>query len=319
MNILVTGGCGFIFSNFIRYILNKYPTYRIINFDLLTYAGRLENTDDFRNNPRYLFIKGDVCDKRIVERLVREVDWVVHAAAESHVDRSIVKPDDFLRTNIWGTYTLLEAAKKYGIKRFIQIGTDEEYGSIKDGCFRETDALNPSSPYSSSKAAASLLALAYFTTFGLPVIVSRSSNNFGPYQFPEKLIPLFITNLLENKKAPLYGDGGNIRDWLYVWDNCAAIDYLFHFGQIGEVYNIAAGNEKNNLEITRLILEKLNRDESWIEYVADRPGHDRRYAIDSSKINLGWRPKFTFEEAMDITIDWYISHQDWWRKIKRGK
>lgn len=318
--ILVTGGCGFIFSNFIRYLLNKHPDYRIINLDALKYAGRLENTRDFQNNPRYLFVRGDICNKTIVERLVKEVDWIVHGAAESHVDRSILGPDEFFRTNVLGTRVLLEAAKNQGIKLFCQIGTDEEYGTIERGSFTEESLLEPNSPYSASKTAASLMARAYYKTFGLPVLIVRSSNNFGPFQFPEKLIPLFVTNLLEGRKVPVYGDGQQVRNWLYVLDNCAAIDHILHYGQVGQVYNIGGEAEKTNLEITKIILWQLGKDENHIEHVKDRLGHDRRYSLDSTKLkNLGWQPRYPFEEAIAKTIQWYVDNRDWWQPIKSGK
>jgi len=318
MNLLITGGAGFIGSNFIRYILNQYPDYKIINLDKLTYAGNLENLRDIENSPNYAFVKGDICNERIVDKLVsRKPDAIINFAAESHVDRSILGPDEFLRTNVFGTYTLLKTAEKYKISRFIHIGTDEEYGAIESGSFKESDVLNPSSPYSSSKAAASLLALSYFKTYELPVIITRSSNNFGPFQYPEKLIPLFVTNLLEDKKVPVYGDGQQIRDWLYVIDNCAGIDYILHHGQIGEIYNIGGGNEKTNLEITRIILNRLGKDENYIEYVRDRPGHDWRYALDSTKLrNLGWQPRYEFEEAMAKTVQWYQDNPQWWQLLK---
>jgi len=318
MNLLITGGAGFIGSNFIRYILNQYPDHKIINLDKLTYAGNLENLRDIENSPNYAFVKGDICNERIVDKLVsRKPDAIINFAAESHVDRSILGPDEFLRTNVFGTYTLLKTAEKYKISRFIHIGTDEEYGAIESGSFKESDVLNPSSPYSSSKAAASLLALSYFKTYELPVIITRSSNNFGPFQYPEKLIPLFVTNLLEDKKVPVYGDGQQIRDWLYVIDNCAGIDYILHHGQIGEIYNIGGGNEKTNLEITRIILNRLGKDENYIEYVRDRPGHDWRYALDSTKLrNLGWQPRYEFEEAMAKTVQWYQDNPQWWQLLK---
>jgi len=318
MNLLITGGAGFIGSNFIRYILNQYPDYKIINLDKLTYAGNLENLRDIENSPNYAFVKGDIYNERIVDKLVsRKPDAIINFAAESHVDRSILGPDEFLRTNVFGTYTLLKTAEKYKISRFIHIGTDEEYGAIESGSFKESDVLNPSSPYSSSKAAASLLALSYFKTYELPVIITRSSNNFGPFQYPEKLIPLFVTNLLEDKKVPVYGDGQQIRDWLYVIDNCAGIDYILHHGQIGEIYNIGGGNEKTNLEITRIILNRLGKDENYIEYVRDRPGHDWRYALDSTKLrNLGWQPRYEFEEAMAKTVQWYQDNPQWWQLLK---
>jgi dTDP-glucose 4,6-dehydratase len=320
MKILITGGAGFIGSNFIRYILKKYKNYKIFNLDKLTYCGNLNNLRDVEKNPNYYFFKGDICDKKIVEKLVKKVDAIINFAAESHVDRSILEPESFIKTNFFGTYVLLEAGKKYKIKKFIQIGTDEEYGSIKKGYFKETDPLNPSSPYSASKAGASLLSLSYFKTFKLPVIVTRSTNNFGPYQYPEKIIPLFITNLLEGKKVPLYGKGLQRRDWLYVLDNCKAIDLIFHKGKIGEIYNVAGGNELSNKDLTKIILKKLGKDESWIEYVKDRPGHDFRYGIDCQKIKkLGWRPIYNFEKALDETINWYKNNEWWWKPIKSGE
>lgn len=318
MNLLITGGAGFIGSNFIRYIFNQYPDDKIVNLDKLTYCGNLENLRDIENNSHYAFVKGDICDERIVDKLVsRKPDAIINFAAESHVDRSILGPDEFLRTNVFGTYTLLKAAEKYKISRFIHIGTDEEYGAIESDSFKESDVLNPSSPYSSSKAAASLLALSYFKTYELPVIITRSSNNFGNFQYPEKLIPLFVTNLLKDKKVPIYGNGQQIRDWLYVIDNCAGIDYILHHGQIGEVYNIGGSNEKTNLEITQIILEQLGKGESYIEYVKDRPGHDLRYALDSTKLrNLGWQPRYEFEEAMAKTVQWYRDNPQWWQPLK---
>ena len=321
MKLLVTGGAGFIGSNFIRYILTKYPEYKIINLDALKYAGNLENLRDVENNLNYGFVKGNICDEKIVERLVsKKPDAIIHMAAESHVDRSILGPDEFLRTNVLGTNVLLKIAHKYKIRRLIYTGTDEEYGSIKVGSFKESDNLDPSSPYSSSKAASSLLALSYYKTFDLPMIITRSSNNFGPFQYPEKLIPLFMTHLLENKKVPVYGDGQQIRDWLYVVDNCEAIDYVLHHGQVGEIYNIGGSNERTNLEITRIILRELGLDESYIEYVKDRPGHDRRYSINSTKLQkLGWQPRFEFEEAMEKTIQWYKDNLSWWQPLKSGQ
>lgn len=318
--ILITGGCGFIGSNFIHYILKKYSNYQIINLDKLTYAGNLENLSDIEKNPRYKFIKGDICDRKLVNKIMKDIDWVVNFAAATHVDRSILEPFEFIKTNVVGVEILLEAAKKYKIKKFLQISTDECYGDIKKGKAKETDPLLPNSPYASSKAAADLIVRAYFKTYNLPVLITRSSNNFGPYQYPEKLIPLFITNLLENKKVPLYGTGKNVRDWIYVLDNCSGIDVVLHKGKIGEIYNIGGGNEKTNLEITKIILKELKKDETWIEYVKDRPGHDFRYALDSSKIKrLGWRPKYKFKEAIRETIKWYKKNQKWWKRIKSGE
>lgn len=318
--ILVTGGCGFIGSNFIRYILDKYPEYKIINLDKLTYSGNLENLKDIQNNSNYKFVKGDICDADIVKKLVKDTEVIVHFAAETHVDRSITSPDDFLKTNIYGTFTLLEAAKEQKVKLFIQIGTDEVYGSRESGFSKEGDSLNPSSPYAASKAAADLLAISFYKTYKLPVMITRSSNNFGPYQFPEKIIPLFITNLLENKKVGLYGDGLNVRDWLYVLDNIKAIDLIMHKGRIGEIYNIGAGNLFTNLELTRTILKMMDKDVSFIEEVPDRPGHDARYALDFSKLkNLGWQPRSRFEDALCDTIDWYKENISWWKPLKNEK
>ncbi|MFA5360555.1 MAG: dTDP-glucose 4,6-dehydratase [Candidatus Paceibacterota bacterium] len=318
---LITGGAGFIGSNFIHYTLKKYKNYQVVNLDKLTYCGNLENLKDIEKNPRYKFIKGDICDRKLVNQIFQKEkpDFVVNFAAETHVDRSILDPEGFIKTDILGTYTLLEAARKYDIQRFVQISTDEVYGSIKKGKFKEINSVLPNSPYAASKAGADLLARAYYKTFNLPILITRSSNNFGPYQYPEKLIPLFITNLLEGKKVPVYGKGMNIRDWIYVLDNCAGIDLVLSKGKIGEIYNIGGGNEKTNLEITKIILKELNKNEGWVEYVKDRPGHDFRYAVDTRKIKkLGWRPKYSFKKAMQETIDWYKNNQDWWRKIKSG-
>ncbi|MFN3966323.1 MAG: dTDP-glucose 4,6-dehydratase, partial [Endomicrobiia bacterium] len=280
MRILVTGGCGFIGSNFIRYILKKYHEYKIINLDKLTYAGNPDNLKDIEKNKNYKFVKGDICDSKIVDKLVKEVDCIINFAAESHVDRSILEPGSFLKTDVFGTYTLLESAKKNNIKRYIQISTDEVYGSIENGSFTEESPLRPNSPYSASKASADMLCRAYFVTYNLPVIITRSSNNFGPYQYPEKIIPLFITNALEDKLLPVYGDGKNIRDWIYVLDNCKAIDLVLHKGKPGEIYNIGGGNEIQNIELTKKILKLLNKPESLIKFVEDRAGHDRRYSLD---------------------------------------
>jgi dTDP-glucose 4,6-dehydratase len=316
MNILVTGGCGFIGSNFIRYLLNNSNN-KIINLDKLTYAGNLENLSDLEKNVNYTFIKGDICDENLVSNLIKKVDYVVHFAAESHVDNSIKDSFVFTRTNVLGTHILLEHAKRNNIKKFVYISTDEVYGSIEKGSFKETSPFKPNSPYSASKAGADLLARSYYITFGLPVIITRSSNNHGPYQHPEKLIPLFITNLIENKKVPVYGSGLNVRDWLYVLDNCEAINFVLENGNIGESYNIGGNNEKTNIEITNLILKELNKDESYIQHVADRLGHDMRYSLDCTKIKkLGWEPKFKFEDALKKTIIWYKENENWWKKLK---
>jgi len=322
MKLLVTGGAGFIGANFIHYMLKKYPDCKIINLDKLTYCGNLENLKDVENNPRYKFIKGDICDAKLVNELVREVDAIVHFAAESHVDRSIMDSGIFVKTNVLGTQVLLEAAKINGNKRFHHISTDEVFGSLgKTGYFNEKTLYSPRSPYSASKAASDHLVRAYFHTHNLPITISNCSNNYGPYQFPEKLIPLFVTNLIEGKKVPVYGDGLNIRDWLHVEDHCRAIDMILCRGKIGETYCIGGNCEKTNMEITRKILELMGKGEESIEYVADRKGHDKRYAIDASKIKneLGWKPKHNFESGMKQTVDWYKNNEDWWRRIKSGK
>lgn len=317
MKLLVTGGCGFIGSNFIRYILGKYPNYKIINLDKLTYCGCLGNLKDIEKDKRYRFVKGDICDERLVNKLVKDCDVILNFAAATHVDRSIVDASDFVHTNVHGVYVLLEAAKKNKVKRIIAASTDEVYGSIQRGSFKETTILHPNSPYAASKAGGDHLALAYYTTFKTPVIITRSSNNFGPYQFPEKIIPLFITNLLENKKVPLYGDGLNVRDWLYVLDNCRAIDTVLRKGKIGEIYNIGGSYEVPNIKLTRAILKLLNKTYSMIKYVPDRLGHDRRYSLDSTKIKrLGWRPAKDFKTAIKETVEWYKDNRKWWKSKK---
>lgn len=317
MKILVTGGAGFIGSNFIRFIINKYPDYKIINLDKLTYAGNLNNLKDIEKNKNYKFVKGDICDKKIVEQLMPGCDVVINMAAETHVDRSIVDAGVFVKTDVFGTYNLLEAARKFKIKRYVQVSTDEVYGSINKGSFKETDKLRPNSPYAASKAGADMLVRSYRVTYNIPTIITRSSNNFGSHQYPEKVIPLFITNLLEGKKVPLYGDGLNARDWIYVIDNCEAINFIMHNGKEGEIYNIGGGNEIPNIKLTKMILKELGKDESFIEYVKDRLGHDRRYSLDCSKINkLGWKPRFKFHKALKETIKWYKENEKWWRKLK---
>jgi dTDP-glucose 4,6-dehydratase len=319
MKILVTGGAGFIGCNFIRHVLAAHPDDAVVNLDKLTYAGNLDNLRDVERDPRYRFVKGDICDAVTVREAMRGVDAVAHFAAETHVDRSNAAADDFLRTNVAGTYTLLEAARELKVGRFLAVGTDEVYGSIPQGQSRERDALNPSNPYSASKAAADLLARAYWITHRLPVVITRSSNNFGPYQYPEKVIPLFVTNALEDKPLPLYGDGRNVRDWLYVLDNCAAIDLVLRKGKDGEIYNIGGGAEVENVVLTRQILRLVGKPESLIAPVADRPGHDRRYALDSSKVHgLGWKPAHSFAAALEATVEWYRSHESWWKPIKSG-
>jgi len=316
-SILVTGGAGFIGSNFVRYMLNKYKDYRIIVLDALTYAGNRDNLKDMEGDSRYLFYEGDIRDAAVARNLMSNVDTVVNFAAETHVDRSIHEAGGFIDTDIKGTFVLLEAAKEFGIERFLHISTDEVYGSIEDGSFKETDMLEPNSPYSSSKAGGDLLARSYYVTYGVPVVITRSSNNYGPYQYPEKLIPLFVTNAIDDKPLPLYGDGKNIRDWIYVEDNCSAIDAVLHKGEIGQFYNVGGGNERENIFITNYILEALNKPQSLIQPVKDRLGHDRRYSIDTSRVEaLGWQPKYDLQEGLKKTIDWYVQNEDWWRQIK---
>ncbi len=322
MKLVVTGGAGFIGSCFIRHILSVYPDYKVINLDALTYAGNIQNLDDVKDNPNYSFIHGNICDKKLVSEILKEADAVVNFAAESHVDRSITGPEIFVETNVQGTLNLLQCAKDSGINRYLQVSTDEVYGTLpKDGYFYETTPLAPNSPYSASKAGADLLVRAYFETYKLPALITRCSNNYGPYQYPEKLIPFFISQLLKGEKVPVYGDGLNVRDWLYVYDHCKAIDVVLHKGKEGEVYNIGGHNEKTNLEITKIILDAMGKDESSINFVKDRLGHDRRYAIDNTKIQseLGWRPSLTFEEGIKLTIDWYLNNQEWIKQIEKKK
>lgn len=336
-NILVTGGAGFIGSNFVKYMLETYD-YNIINLDVLTYAGNLENLIEVQESPRYTFVRGDIRDRELVDSLFteHEIDTVVNFAAESHVDRSIEDPEIFLTTNILGTQVLLDTAKKYwkvniedkycksfkeGVK-YLQVSTDEVYGTLgKEGMFTETTPLAPNSPYSASKASADMIVRAYHETFGMPVNITRCSNNYGPYQFPEKLIPLMINNCLNDRQLPVYGDGMQIRDWLHVKDHCTGIDTVLHKGETGEVYNIGGNNEKANIQIVKLIIKTLGKSEQLIKYVQDRPGHDRRYAIDNSKIatELGWAPSYTFEVGMEETIQWYLKHDEWMNNIVSGE
>jgi len=317
MRILVTGGAGFIGSNFIRYVLGRNKSCEITNLDKLSYAGNPENLKDIEGDPNYTFIKGDICDHDTVEKAMDGCDYVVNFAAESHVDRSIHSADEFIRTNILGTNILLEKARMKGITKFIQISTDEVYGSIDNGSFTESSTLVTNSPYSASKAAAEHMCHAYYVTFGLPVVITRSSNNFGPYQYPEKFVALSITNLLEQKKVPLYGDGKNVRDWLFVEDNCDGIYFVLNKGAAGEVYNIAGGYEMMNIEMVHAILKAMGKDASMVEYVKDRLGHDRRYSLDDSKLRaMGWKPGHTFASALEKTVRWYEENRDWWMKIK---
>ncbi len=321
MKLLVTGGAGFIGSNFVHHIINKYPDYEIINLDALTYAGNLENLKSLEGNPRHTFVKGDICDRELVENLAEKVDIIVHFAAESHVDRSILDAEAFVRTNVLGTHVLLEAARKRNL-RFHHVSTDEVFGSLtpQDPAFNENTPYDPRSPYSASKAASDHLVRAYYHTYNLPITISNCSNNYGPYIFPEKLIPLIITNLIEGKKIPIYGDGMQVRDWLFVEDHCRAIDRIIHDGKIGETYCVGGNGEKPNIEIARTILAAMNLGENMIEYVEDRKGHDRRYAIDFSKIKneLAWQPEVKFEDGIATTIEWFKNNEEWWRNVKSG-
>jgi dTDP-glucose 4,6-dehydratase len=316
----VTGGAGFIGSNFVRFMLRRYDDLEVVNLDKLTYAGNLDNLRDVEDDARYTFVKGDICDAAVVRAALQGADAVVNFAAETHVDRSISGPQDFISTDVLGTHTLLEAVRELAIARYVQISTDEVYGSTETGSFTEESDLAPSSPYSASKAGADLLVLAYHRTYEAPVLITRSSNNYGPWQYPEKIIPLFITNAIDDQALPVYGDGLNVRDWLYVDDNCAGIDAVLRKGALGEVYNIGGGNEVRNLALTRQILELLGKSPELIRFVADRPGHDRRYSIDCGKLQaLGWRPATPFETGLERTVSWYRDNPPWWRKIKSGE
>lgn len=324
MKILVTGGAGFIGSNFVKYMLKKHPDYKIVNLDLLTYAGNLENLKEEESNPNYKFVKGDIANRDFIIDLFEKekFDAVINFAAESHVDRSILNPDIFVRTNVLGTQVLLDAAKHTKVEKYIQVSTDEVYGSLDEtGLFTEETPLAPNSPYSASKAGADLLVRSYHKTYGMHTMITRCSNNYGPYQFPEKLIPLMIINALHDKDLPVYGDGLNIRDWLYVDDHSSAIDLVLHKGKSGEVYNIGGNNEKTNIEIVKTILKELGKPESLIKFVKDRPGHDRRYGIDATKIRneLGWKPETNFETGIKKTIKWYLDNQEWWENVISGE
>lgn len=316
MKLFITGGAGFIGSNYVRHVLANSDD-EVTVFDALTYAGNLSSLADVAEDPRYSFVQGDICDREAVAAAMAGHDMVVHFAAESHVDRSIVDPDTFVRTNCLGTNVMCDVARNIGVERFLHISTDEVYGSIEEGSFIETDRLGPRSPYSSSKAGSDLIALSYQETYGLPVIVTRSSNNFGPFQFPEKVIPLFVTNLLDSKKVPLYGDGLNIRDWIHVLDNCAGVDTVLRKGTIGEIYNIGGGNETTNRELTSMVLSNMGVGEEMVEYVQDRLGHDRRYSVDCSKANaLGWKPSRNLDVAVAETVEWYRANRAWWEPLK---
>lgn len=315
--LLITGGCGFIGSNFIHYVLAKYPEYRVVNLDKLTYAGNPANLTELADDGRYRFVEGDICDSATVGPLVAEADIVVNFAAESHVDRSIMGGAEFVKTNFNGTYTLLDSAVEHGVERFHQISTDEVYGSIDEGAWTEEWPLAPRNPYSSTKASAELLVRAYHITHGLPVVTTRASNNIGPFQYPEKRVPLYITNAIDDLPLPVYGDGSQVRDHLYVEDHCSAIDLVLHQGEIGEIYNVGGENDATGLEVAKVILKRLGKDESLLQFVTDRSGHDQRYALDSSKVQaLGWQPASDFRVAMERTVDWYVENESWWREIK---
>lgn len=319
MRILVTGGAGFIGSHFVRHTLEQHD-YEVVNLDALKYAGNLDNLRDVENHPRYRFIRGDITDMATVEQAIAGVDAVVNFAAETHVDRSLLDAGGFIQTDVYGTYTLLEAARRHGVQRFHQVSTDEVYGSVLEGSSQETDLLDPRSPYAASKAGGDLMVRAYYSTYGLPVVITRGSNTFGSYQYPEKVIPVFVTNALEDKPLPLYGDGRNVRDWLYVADHCAAIDLVLHEGRPGEVYNVGGSHELPNIELTKAILRLLGKPESLIKYVADRPGHDRRYSLHCAKLRaLGWQPRHDFETALETTVRWYVENRWWWAKLKSGE
>ena len=315
--LIITGAAGFIGSNFVRYMLVRYPGYRLIALDSLTYAGNLANLADVWKNPNFTFIKGDICDEGIVNNLAQNADAIVNFAAETHVDRSIATPGRFIQTDVTGVYVLLEAARKHELERILHVSTDEVYGTIDEGSFKEGDALEPNSPYSASKASAEMMVRAYHKTYGLPTIVTRGSNTFGPNQYPEKMLPLFITNLIDNIPVPVYGDGHQMRDWMYVTDHCQGIDLALHHGTPGEAYNVGGDNDRKNIDVVHLLLEYLGKPETLIHHVKDRPGHDRRYSLDVSKSRkIGYQPDADFESRLRDTVQWYVGHQEWWRTIK---
>ena len=321
-NLLVTGGAGFIGSNFVRYALDKYPDYRVVVYDKLTYAGNLDNLLDVDDDPRYTFVRGDICDVAKVEEVIREhkIDALINFAADTHVDRSLMEPGSFIQTDVYGTYVLLDAARKFGLERVHQVSTDEVYGQVLEGASVETDPLVTRSPYSASKAAGDLMCIAYFVSFGVPVTITRGSNTIGPYQYPEKVVPLFITNAIDDISLPLYGDGRQQRDFQHVLDHCEGIDVVLHQGVSGEIYNLGTGVETENIVMARLILDLLGKPHSLIQPITDRPGHDRRYSLNCDKIAaLGWRSRHSFEEALEKTVRWYVDNQWWWRKIKTGE
>ena len=322
MKLVITGGAGFMGANFIRYVLRTYPNYRVVNFDKLTYAGNLDNLRDIEHDPRYAFVRGDIADRAVVKKAFSGcTDMLVNFAAETHVDRSIMDPDAFLRTSVFGTHVLLEAAREQGVKKILHVSTDEVYGSVLEGEANESSPYAPNSPYAASKAAGDHLCRAHFTTYGTPVAVSHSCNFYGPYQYPEKVIPLFITNILEGKKVPLYGDGLQVREWLHTEDACRALDAILHRGKPGEVYNMGTGYRITNKELTGKVLALLGKDESFVEPVKDRPGHDRRYAISHEKLTreLGWQPQVSFDDGLRRTVEWYRANEGWWKEIKSGE
>jgi len=320
MRLLVTGGAGFIGSNFARYVLNRYPDDQVTVLDKLTYAGNPANFADLLGNSRFAFVQGDIADVAVVEPLVAEADAIVNFAAETHVDRSILDAGAFIETDVRGTWVLLEAARRSKLGRFLQVSTDEVYGEVATGESKESDPLVPRSPYAASKAGGDLMVLAYRTTYGMPVMITRGSNNIGPYQFPEKVVPVFVTNAIDDQPLPIYGDGGALRDYIYVTDHCAGIDMVLRRGAPGEVYNVGAGNEINTVVLARAILSRLGKPESLMSFVPDRPGHDRRYSVDCSKLRaLGWAPEYSFDVALNATVDWYVSNEDWWRPLKSGE
>jgi dTDP-glucose 4,6-dehydratase len=321
-HILVTGGAGFIGSNFVQLMLERYDDLQLIVFDKLTYAGNLDNLRPVADNPHYHFVEGDICDVKKVDQVMRKhnIDTIVNFAAETHVDRSLMEPGGFIQTDVYGTFVLLEAAKKYSIERYHQISTDEVYGQVLDGRSVETDCLHTRSPYSAAKAGADLMCLAYYTSFDLPVTITRGSNNIGPYQYPEKVVPVFVTNAIDNKPLPLYGDGMQMRDYQYVIDHCEGIDVVLRKGSPGEIYNLGTGVENTNIALAKLILKLLDKPETLVQPITDRPGHDRRYALDCSKIKaLGWGTRHNFEQAVGATVKWYVDNEWWWRKIKDGR
>ncbi len=322
-HIMVTGGAGFIGSNFVRYMLNKYPQYHILVYDKLTYAGNLDNLRDVAGDPRYRFVQGDICDAQAVAEAIQayEIDTIINFAAETHVDRSIMDPDAFIRTDVYGTYVLLEAARRFKLERYHQISTDEVYGHVEgEHRSRESDPVAPRSPYAASKTSADLMTMAYFITYGLPVTITRGANNIGPYQYPEKVVPLFVTNAIDDLPLPVYGDGKQRRDYQYVLDHCEGIDVVLHRGQIGEIYNVGTGAEMENLVMVEILLDELGKPRSLIQHVEDRPGHDRRYCLNVDKLKaLGWEPRHTHEEAIRKTVRWYVANEWWWRKIKSGE